>query len=897
MKTATPRTAPIASDPQSWPQLSDDAWVALHVPRFARVQPHYQAYEEFLKAALKAACRKLAPLAIVEARAKALASFAEKILRKRAVYIDPTDPLPPDPLVRLTDLCGGRVIVQTSAQVKAVCRFIEAAFDIDWANSEDVSQRLKPQEFGYRSVHYIVSVNPAKLAAAGIAMPVPPVLLGFDARTDRHAAGRPLKAEIQVRTLLEHAWSDIGHDLAYKGEYQVPDRLKRNFAGIAAVLEGADREFSRLVAALDEFKTNTGAYLAPAEVAQEIDRLRLVQQHDPGNLALALKIARLAMAAGRHELVCDLLAPWGENPPPAVQRTLGLALTEIYWEKPRCPEYRDARKYLEAAVAAEPSAELLCALAENWANAGEDESARLCFRRGLALDNTEPLTLCHYLEFEVAHQSSDAAVRMAEPMILQAIERCHRQIEARANVPVAWSCLAIFHLLLGDAPERRPHAFAALDALAHTIQLCRGEAARREGSGSARPCVAGSALLRTRAALRRLRSIRKLLPAFDWLERAALLGLAVRGGDDVMRAELGELASWRDGAPFIDDHTPCVWLSGGCSPEVQAAIDVLRPQLLRAGAGLSFNLLSGGTTSGISGLAGELARRSKGAIHAYGYLPRTLPRNVREDTRGYEKRIELPGTDFSPLGPLQGWTDLVAAGVDLARVRLVAFAGGDISHAECALALALGARVAVIAAPGLPPRRQFNDSAWNDVPGLVRLPLDAMTLRAFLVVETATIDAEGRARLEPAARLAHEAYAQSARPKDPAFARWEELSEDLKNSNFHQVAYAVNILATAGLAVRRRTDAKAAPFNLVKELGAEGVRRLAEMEHGRWNVERLLRGWRYADKKDVARRLSPYLVPWKDLSPEIQQYDVDAIVNLSAKLAKVGLGIYRLQKG
>jgi ABC-type amino acid transport substrate-binding protein len=56
-----------------------------------------------------------------------------------------------------------------------------------------------------------------------------------------------------------------------------------------------------------------------------------------------------------------------------------------------------------------------------------------------------------------------------------------------------------------------------------------------------------------------------------------------------------------------------------------------------------------------------------------------------------------------------------------------------------------------------------------------------------------------------------------------------------------------------------------------------------------------LRGWRYADKKDVAKKLSPYLVPWKQLSPEIQQYDVDAICSLPAKLRGAGLEVFPKQ--
>ena len=69
---------------------------------------------------------------------------------------------------------------------------------------------------------------------------------------------------------------------------------------------------------------------------------------------------------------------------------------------------------------------------------------------------------------------------------------------------------------------------------------------------------------------------------------------------------------------------------------------------------------------------------------------------------------------------------------------------------------------------------------------------------------------------------------------------------------------------------------------------------LAELEHGRWNVERLAFGWASAPERDVARKLSPYLVPWPALTKEIQGEDVAAIAGLPANLRDVGLEAYRL---
>ena len=68
---------------------------------------------------------------------------------------------------------------------------------------------------------------------------------------------------------------------------------------------------------------------------------------------------------------------------------------------------------------------------------------------------------------------------------------------------------------------------------------------------------------------------------------------------------------------------------------------------------------------------------------------------------------------------------------------------------------------------------------------------------------------------------------------------------------------------------------------------------MSEMEHGRWNVERLRAGWRYGTEKNETARISPYLIPWKDLSKEIKGYDRDAVCDFPGLLWQVGLKVNR----
>jgi hypothetical protein len=44
------------------------------------------------------------------------------------------------------------------------------------------------------------------------------------------------------------------------------------------------------------------------------------------------------------------------------------------------------------------------------------------------------------------------------------------------------------------------------------------------------------------------------------------------------------------------------------------------------------------------------------------------------------------------------------------------------------------------------------------------------------------------------------------------------------------------------------------------------VQVLAELEHGRWMLDRLLDGWRYGAVRDNAQRIHPLLVPWAQLA-------------------------------
>jgi RyR domain len=89
-------------------------------------------------------------------------------------------------------------------------------------------------------------------------------------------------------------------------------------------------------------------------------------------------------------------------------------------------------------------------------------------------------------------------------------------------------------------------------------------------------------------------------------------------------------------------------------------------------------------------------------------------------------------------------------------------------------------------------------------------------------------------------------------------------------------------------------------IGLVSELKGKAVEfikseieTLAEMEHGRWVVERLRDGWKMAAERDALKKKNPYLVAKSALPDDIKEYERETDRRISEFLAKPGLAIWR----
>ena len=172
---------------------------------------------------------------IIKAKSIAYQSITSRVKEKDSFLKKSENEKYTEPVKQIMDINGIRIIAYTNSDVKKICGLLEKEFTIDPDNSENKATKMKDNEVGYLSVHYIASLS--------------------DSRTglSEYSLYKDMKYEIQVRTLLQHAWAEIEHDRNYKFGGVLPKEIKRRFFLAAGTLEMVDREFQSLSDDIDAY--------------------------------------------------------------------------------------------------------------------------------------------------------------------------------------------------------------------------------------------------------------------------------------------------------------------------------------------------------------------------------------------------------------------------------------------------------------------------------------------------------------------------------------------------------------------------------------------------------------------------------------------------------------------
>lgn len=218
--------------------------------RWRAEKPIYAAWGDFVLANITE--RLTAAIAPVELdyfikvpakpRLKAENTLIDKAFHRNKDYADP--------YANITDKVGMRFVVLLTGDITRVCSVIESCNEL-WNHSKDrdyeVERLAKPLEFSYQSVHYIVKAA-TDINHAGTTIP----------------AGTP--CEIQIRTLLQHAHSELTHDTLYKPKTTARPEVKRTVAKSMALIEATDEFFVQAMESLNKV------------VATQTDLLRLLEK-------------------------------------------------------------------------------------------------------------------------------------------------------------------------------------------------------------------------------------------------------------------------------------------------------------------------------------------------------------------------------------------------------------------------------------------------------------------------------------------------------------------------------------------------------------------------------------------------------------------------------------------
>ncbi len=853
----------------------DPQWHKAQVEAYKDIQPVYESYAAVLYEILSTAGDRYASLCVVQSRAKSIPSFAEKAIRKAYKY--------KEPLIQLTDLCGARIITHFQYQADRICRFIKDHFEIDEANSLDVSSRLRVSEFGYLSVHYIVIPR----AESILGVDIPPEI-------------KTKKAEIQVRTYLQHTWADIVHDRIYKTPIQVPVKWKRQVYSLAAMLETADKTFADISGSLDYYIHNYGAMMSEADLKQEIEFVRTILDNEiksDNRPKHALRLAGLYKSMADYESVIRTLEPFKESKADCadeIKVQYGHAVCQHNRETPHGDVYKEGQHFMENVAQSgdapefdqaytdasimDPDtlkrrAEAFYLLGRSYSRiAAAKGTARELFFQAYQIDPSNPYYFAAFAEFEIYCRSDRNMITLLTPSIYKTVKTCREHIHMGIEQARAYMTIARLYLMLEQVDK-------SLSAYAKAVDLCI----------SGRTCIPPILFDEEIKALVRLRSAhRKNAEHFSWIEKFILLAKVIAYSDKEAEKQLKKQILRKESF-----DPPVVIVAGGAEGMPKTKIGTYQKFLIRSLQNFRGTIIAGGTTSGIPGLvslATQAARRNiNGDFELVGYLPKSLPGDATSDEH-YDQLVTTSGTTFSPEELIQYWIDLVMNDIRPSDVLMLGINGGRISDLEYRLALALGARVGVVESSGRAATDLLLDEDWADHPRLMVIPHDALSVWAFVNQNhPATLS---QRQIEAAAEKVHDYYRnrkiEEKRTQDPTMLPYDKLDPDLQLSNQKQVAFMQNVLHEVGLGIRPSAKPQ------LYEPDKDTILRMAEMEHARWVIERLQSGWKYGPRKNIEQKISPYLVPWEALTPEVQQWDVNAVEKFPVILADAGYEIYKV---
>jgi ppGpp synthetase/RelA/SpoT-type nucleotidyltranferase len=222
-------------------------------------------------------------------RVKSTTSFLDKALVRKPKS---------DPLSEITDQVGVRFVVLLLEEIDVVGRIVQGLpWDVSKDRDYQQERHDRPDYFAYQSDHFVIRTR-SPVEWNGVSIPV----------------GTP--CEIQVRTVLQHAYAQMAHATSYKPPVRLPEADARNvnraLAKGSALIETTDDVFRDIRMKLREHNERLETLLGVAsteyerilgEPQQPISHLgREIAEAYRGKLASINVEALRAWAADQHAI-------------------------------------------------------------------------------------------------------------------------------------------------------------------------------------------------------------------------------------------------------------------------------------------------------------------------------------------------------------------------------------------------------------------------------------------------------------------------------------------------------------------------------------------------------------------------------------------------------------------
>lgn len=797
----------------------------------------------------------------VSGRLKDPASIAEKLVRKGYA------------IEKFDDLVGIRITLDSIEDRDVVVRILrEYALEMKVRVKEEASYALpyrttvSPEVMNYHSdaIHLVVQ----------------------DLASDCPLA----KAEIQVRSSLTNTWGDVQHRLVYKGEHGETDWKNVTWAPASPVeplrdagrlkgsLELLDKELQQTVLSLDRIDAYEGPLLSQKEHESCVDRAEAVSaaasawnenqsslSQKATLLASLRELVRLLRSEGRldeagvnAETLRGLLSQEERTFQDELEEIL-LLKDPVEVEKRRkgllkrmdCeggPSQNQAPGRLSEVVGRVARSAYTRALVHRHrlivlAPAPGPKSLMEDFGEALSISPSDPMLLAEELHCLLrAGKKPEELAASKRTQIEAALARCQTLMDQGLEIPRAVFCQARFMLLLDMVRPGEQDVFRAFNTYAYALGMIRSKSyvINHDAFLDAEKAYIND-LCKGKAPCQR---VEEVLWLFDHV---------VNSHKQHKTEELAVIVAGTCRTGSFEAHDLCDSMLGAAlAGKLKEGVTL---------SGFPGWVVGGGTNAGVSGLT-----RKHGSADKLVGFPHSDAASCWDKTK---VRQAETGEDYPSLAPVFRYWKFLLEEKKLhpENITLLGFGGGEVSGAEYALAVALGARVGILPQAGRSGLRMLRSGPWGAFSNLAMLPPDPATYwffvqrpswKGFEGLEDVTDETKERL-----AALIHKAYQDLYTYMNlPPDTRqdFEKLKPGMKESNIAQVNAIPLILSQAGFKLCPAKKGKA-----VKEFDEKSLALLAELEHGRWNAERLATGDRFDLKRDRVKKRHPDLVPWPTL--------------------------------